>query len=102
MNLAYFIDNIFIIVICFSYQYIDNSWKTLQYGGILISVLSLYYILYHIEESPKFLYNQKKYQESRRVLQKIASTNSIHLIDFRFEDETSKQETIEEHSLINS
>jgi hypothetical protein len=72
--------------------------------------LSLYYIINYIEESPKFLYNQKKYDESREVLKRIAATNGIQMFDFRFEDESdsptmTKQvlyDPAEETSLINS
>ena len=52
-----------------------------------------------MHESPKFLYNQKKYREARKVLEEIAQSNGIKMKEFRFMEEEDTPNMIKKISL---
>lgn len=55
------IESGWLIVIAGSYQYVDRSYKTLLYTGLLVSALTLLTVTTQYPESPKYLHTAKKY-----------------------------------------
>jgi hypothetical protein len=71
------IENCVIILICASYQYLDNSWRLTEKVALVITGISLIVILFNHEESAMFYYNTKNFNEARRVLANISKFNGI-------------------------
>ena len=68
-------ENAVILLICFSYQYIDHSWHTTMYIALAVTSVSLVICLTQMRESPKFFYNVKRYDDARRSLNEMAVFN---------------------------
>ena len=49
-------------LISLTYQYGDRSWKSLQYFGLVITILSMLFVFIYFFESPKYYHMQKKYK----------------------------------------
>ena len=58
-------ETFFVIFTAFVYQNINNNWKPLQIFGLVISIISFVEIFHNFDESPKFLYNQGRFEEAR-------------------------------------
>ena len=69
-------DSMNLVIQCFYFDLISNNWIYLHGFGILW-VSSLIYGLLRIPESPKFLYTNGRFDETREVLAQIAIHNGI-------------------------
>ena len=96
------IENCVIILICAAYQYLDHSWRLTEKVALIVTGISLLIILFNHEESAMFYYNNKNFDEARRVLANISSFNGVkpqppfyfdsENKDFDHETEASSQE----------
>jgi hypothetical protein len=59
INIVMTLDSIWIIILCLSYQYVDVSWKFLQYTGLIWTICVLFYCIKYLNESPRYYYNVK-------------------------------------------
>lgn len=78
-----------LIAISACYEYVDRSYKTLMYGGVLVSLVTLIFVLLQYPESPKYFFTVKKWTECRKSMQVIAKYNGVEgpLPDFVFKEE---------------
>lgn len=60
------------------FDYISNYWKP-WYIFLLVCVASIVGLMFLIPESPKWLIGQKKFDEARVVLAKIAKWNGVNV-----------------------
>lgn len=74
----------YICLIAFSYQFIDNSWHTIQIFSLIAIFLLLDYSLIFLTESPQYLYSKGKYDEARASLKYIAEFNGSKHYDNNF------------------
>ena len=65
------------LLITIWYQFIDHGWFLLQLIGVIIASVSLVYYLLFFPESPKWLYVNDRYDESRTNLAYVANFNSL-------------------------
>jgi MFS family permease len=75
--LVSFFETFIVIVISFSYQYLSKRWQPLQFVGIVVTLLSLSFASFCFYESPKFLYINGRFEESRKSLMFIAWFNGL-------------------------
>jgi len=84
------LDSCWIIILCVAYQYVDHSWKLLQYIGLIWTITIFAFCLRYMYESPRYLYNTKQFTEAKQVLRQIALFNGISkesLSNFQFDQE---------------
>lgn len=84
VSLFLVIETGWIIVIALFYQYVDRSWKTLQFIGLAVTAFTLAFVSLYFHESPKHYHTVKKYAECRQAMKKIAEYNGIHDFDVNF------------------
>jgi hypothetical protein len=79
----------YICAISFNYQFIDNSWRTIQIFSLIVVILLLNYSLIFLTESPQYLYSKGKYDEARKSLKYISEFNGSKnwTDDFKFDKE---------------
>ena len=66
---------------------ITKEWIYYQMVGLSLNVLTVICLLF-IPESPKFLYEKKRFDEVRQVFQKIANINGLKInFNFKFDYE---------------
>lgn len=66
-----------VLVISMSYQFISKRWQPLQIAGIIVSFFCVSFGALFFYESPKFLYINGRFDESRRSLRFIAWFNGL-------------------------
>lgn len=81
MTLFFVIEILTYIALVAFYQKISNWWFIPQIFGLAISVFSTVYTFVKIPESPKFLYGQKRYDESRECLKQVNAFNTGEKFD---------------------
>lgn len=54
-----------LMIISAMYEYVDRSYKTIMYGGLLVSMFVLIFVYTKYPESPKFYYTNKRWAECR-------------------------------------
>lgn len=59
------IESGWIIVIAFFYQYVDRSYKTLEFCSLGITAVTIFVVNFWFYESPKYYHTVKKYKECR-------------------------------------
>lgn len=77
INVVGFFETAIIIVIALFYLFVSKSWKPLQFIGILETVAALLFGSLFFYESPKFLYINGRFEESRQSLRNIAWFNGL-------------------------
>lgn len=86
------IETAWLMAISATYEYVDRSYKTLMFGGLLVSLITLIYVFMQYPESPKFYYTIKNWKECRKSLQIIAHYNGVEerLPNFVFKEEAEE------------
>ena len=64
-----------IVFIAASYQYLSKSWHFNHYISIAFTSINLIMAFLAVSESPKFLHQHKRYEESRETLEMMALFN---------------------------
>ena len=77
VNVIGFCETGVIIVIALFYLFISKSWKPLQMIGVVETAVALLFGCLFLFESPKFLYNHGRFEESRQSLRNIAWLNGL-------------------------
>ena len=57
------------------------------YIALVLSSMSFVLCLVYLPESPRFLYSQRRFNEAREVVEKIAITNGVDMQGIRFKVE---------------
>ena len=70
-------DGLGILVASLWFFYIDKDWKSYFLMSTLFCYFSFIFIWLSFTESPKFLISQGRYEEARKVIQKIYKYNRI-------------------------
>lgn len=73
------LENIVIVFICISFQFITKDWSVIIYFGLTVSIISLFCSLVYLKESPKFFYNTKDYEKARQILNEISVYNGLNV-----------------------
>lgn len=81
------------IGVTFYYQFIDKGWIALQITSVVVLFLVILWYIIVVPESPKWLYTNLRFAESRESLKKVAKFN-LHdsefisdFFSFRFDSE---------------
>ena len=64
-----------ILLISICYQYINRSWYPQQLAGLILSMVCLVYCYLLIPESPKFMYNKTRFDETREIIEYVMRLN---------------------------
>ena len=70
------IDGLVLMWASLYFMIIDNHWKTL-YGCSVIATFATIIFTCFLPESPKFLLSKEKYDETRKVITRIAKENKL-------------------------
>jgi len=65
------------IMIVIYFRYISRNWYWIELYAFCQGVITLLILVYFIPESPKWLYDNQKYEECYNTLNQIASYNGI-------------------------
>jgi len=65
VNFFLTVESSYIIVIAFTYQFLDNSWWLLQTVSLIAIAILFLFSVFWICESPKFYYSKGRFEESR-------------------------------------
>lgn len=69
------IESSYVIVIAFTYQFLDQTWWLIQFMSLIAIVVVFIYSMICVTESPRYYYNNRRFDESRECLQFIANFN---------------------------
>jgi MFS family permease len=82
-----------IILWSFYYQKLDKNWFPLQLIYFIGGILTMFFAIFFLPESPHYLYSRQKYNEARASLAYIAKMNGIPQQPyFIFDDEVQTDE----------
>jgi hypothetical protein len=79
INYYMYLEPLIVIYISLHYQFINRYWLPLQIIFLCITIINTIYIIIIMPESPKFLYMNGKFEESRENLKIIAKFNGAFI-----------------------
>jgi len=77
-------ENSIILGLTIYYQFVSRNYLYIQLFGFGLTVAMLLFTIVCFVESPKFLYNKKRYDEARRSLSWVAYYNGVSNYDTNF------------------
>lgn len=90
-----------ILIISIYYQYINVNWYGQQFLGLILSTLCVTYCMVMMPESPKYLYMNGSFEESRQIINRMCKFNGIKTQHrFLFDTEATLRETEESEPLV--
>ena len=59
------------------YLFVTRNWLLLSVIGVILTIISSIVSFFYIPESPKWLYENNKFVETKQILKEIAFKNGI-------------------------
>jgi len=80
------------IYITLYYRLISKDWKPVFIFALILNVVVWCIVVVILPESPKWLYNKKKYKECKQAFDKMANFNGTEMVSSTFENIEAQQE----------
>jgi hypothetical protein len=88
ISLYWIVEMASIILWSFYYQVLDRQWFPLQLIYFIGGIITLFFAMFVLPESPSFLVNKQRFDEARKSLKWIAAVNGNTVLpDFVFDTE---------------